>query len=112
MFEIDFTLIYATVVAAVPTITAVVSFIVMLIKALNGNKDVKNFVTDQMNALKTKVENNTKVKEQYEATQAQVLVVVEENCKLRKQVAELLTEITKIEHKVEELENEQRNEEV
>lgn len=108
----DFAIIYSTVVAAVPTLTAIISLIIMVVKALKNNVTIKEAIDKKMESLMAEVKENTAVKEQYEKTQAQVMVVIDENYKLRKEIAELLTEVTRIEHKVEEMENEQRNTQV
>lgn len=77
------------IIAAAPAITAIFTMIFGFIKLVNQFKTNKDETSTKLNSI---VEENKKIK-------SQLLIVNEENIKLKKTMNELLTNITKVEHK-------------
>lgn len=84
-----------------PLVVAVIAFITTIIKVTKTFKDVldKSTLDNVIDNINLFVEEN---KEDIKHLEALVSTMIIENRKLREQNAELLTQITKIEHKVEE----------
>ena len=82
------------VVAAAPAIAAVASVIAAVIKLLKAGRSSNQILVDAFEDLKTKVEDT----EEYENLTRQLKIAQEQNESLRKQLNELLTQLSRIQH--------------
>lgn len=91
--------IYLALVAAAPAITAVVGIVSTAVKMINNGKKEKKEILAAFDEVKAEVHDN----KQYDELKAELALVHAENRAIRKQHAELLTELTRIQHKEEEV---------
>ena len=94
---ITFEQIMTVVVAAAPSITAIIGIIVAVIKGIENSKDTSTAVIEKFEALRKEVLNT----KEYEALKDQYLVTQKENRELKRLINELLTKIDKIQRKEE-----------
>lgn len=87
-----FSEIMAIIVAAAPSITAIVGIIFAVIKGIRSNKDVGKELKDEFLTMKEEV---LKTKE-YSELKAQLAIAHEENLILKRKLNELLTKIDRI----------------
>ena len=93
---IELSTIYAIILPLLPTITAIIGIIASVVKMTGTSKKIVQPVLEQFNDLRPEVKDKT----QAEQALVEVRMLIEENRKLREQLAELQTEITKIKHEV------------
>lgn len=84
--------IFLAIVAAAPAIAAIFTIIAAVVKMVRTNKSELKAVVDAFNELKNEVVN---VKE-YSEVKRELAAVHRENAELKKQMNELLTELTRI----------------
>lgn len=94
---IDFEQIMTVVVAAAPSVTAIIGIIVAVIKGMKNSKDTSAQVIEKFEALRAEVMDT----KEYEALKDQYLITQKENRELKKLINELLTKIDKIQRKEE-----------
>ena len=95
---INFEQIMTVVVAAAPSVTAIIGIIVAVIKGIRSNTDSSKAVMERFESLRTEVMNT----KEYEALKEQYLISQKENKELRRLLKELLTKIDRIQRPEEE----------
>lgn len=93
---IELSTIYAILLPLLPTITAIIGIIASVVKMTGTSKKIVQPVLDQFEDLRQEVKDKT----QAEQALVEVRMLIEENRKLREQLAQFQTEITKVKHEV------------
>lgn len=88
----NFEQIMTVIVAAAPSLTAIIGVVVAVIKGIKSNKSTNQELINKFENLKAEV---VKTKE-YETLKDQLLLVHRENIELKKKLNELLTKIDRI----------------
>lgn len=78
----------------IPTIAAAVTVIVTFIKNHQGLEKFANIAKDKISAKIDELKQDKQIQEILDQNQ----IILQENAKLRKQMNELLTELTKVKH--------------
>lgn len=86
---------YLIVVAAAPSITAIIGVIAAVIKMIKAGKSTNKEVIDKFEEVRQEIFNT----KEYEDIKAQLLVAHQENLALKKTINELLTKIDHIARK-------------
>ena len=86
--------IFLAVVAAAPAIAAIFTIIAAVVKMVRTNKSELKAVIDAFNELRNEVINT----KEYSEVKRELAAVHRENAQLKKQMNELLTELTRIKH--------------
>lgn len=92
-----FETIYLTIVAALPSIAAVFTVIAAVVKMTKDNGGVLKEVLDKLEEFAVELKNTKEMDEM----KVQMRALAQSNRELQKKYNELLTEITKVEHKEE-----------
>lgn len=82
------------VVSILPSLAAIIGIIASIIKVLKDNRKAIQPVIDQFNALRQEVKDKTEMNE----IKSTVNNLLEENAKLRKDVAALITAMNKVQY--------------
>lgn len=88
---IELSTLWAMLIAALPTLAAIIGIIVSVIKVVKDNKEIVQPVIDQFNALRKEVQDKTEM----EAVKTEMLAIMTENRQLRQEMADLITEMRK-----------------
>lgn len=90
--------IMAIVVAAAPSITAIVGIVAAVLKAIKSNKATSQDVINKFEEVRQEIFNT----KEYEELKGQLAIAHKENYELKKKINELLTKIDKIDRSKEE----------
>lgn len=90
--------IMAIVVAAAPSITAIVGVVVSVLKSIKNNKDTSTEVINKFEEVRQEIFNT----KEYSELKDQLLLAHQENYELKKKLNELLTKIDHIQRKEDE----------
>lgn len=90
--------IMAIIVAAAPSITAIIGIIFAVIKGIKSNKTTSKDVIDKFEEVRQEIFNA----KEYSDLKNQLLIAHQENCALKKKINELLTKIDRIDRSKEE----------
>jgi predicted nuclease with TOPRIM domain len=83
------------IVAAAPSITAIIGIVFAIIKGIKSNKDTSKEVIDKFEEVRQEIFNT----KEYSELKDQLKIVHQENIQLKKKLNELLTKIDHIERK-------------
>lgn len=84
--------IMSIVVAAAPSISAIVGIVIAIVKGMKSNKDTSQAVIDKFEEVRQEIFNT----KEYSELKAQLVLVHNENLELKKKLNELLTKTDKI----------------
>lgn len=84
--------IMSIVVAAAPSISAIVGIVIAIVKGIKSNKDTSKEVIDKFEEVRQEIFNT----KEYSELKAQLVLVHNENLELKKKLNELLTKTDKI----------------
>lgn len=84
--------IIAVIVAAAPSITAIIGIVAAVIKGIRSNKSTSKEIIDKFEEVRQQVFNTR----EYEELKAQLLIAHQENIVLKQKINELLTKIDRI----------------
>lgn len=87
--------IMSVVVAAAPSLTAIIGIVVAVLKGINTSKDTSKQVMDKFEEVRQEIFNT----KEYSDLKDQLLIAHQENYELKKKINELLTKIDHIERK-------------
>lgn len=87
--------IMSVVVAAAPSLTAIIGIVVAVVKGISTSKDTSKQVIDKFEEVRQEIFNT----KEYSDLKNQLLVAYQENKELKKKLNELLTKIDRIERK-------------
>lgn len=90
--------IMAIVVAAAPSITAIVGIVAAVVKGIKSNKATSQDVINKFEEVRQEIFNT----KEYEELKGQLAIAHKENYELKKKINELLTKIDKIDRSKEE----------
>lgn len=93
---IELSALYAILIAALPSIAAILGIICSIIKVVRDNKAVIQPVIDQFNDLRKEVKDKTELEE----VKAEMLAIMKENRQLRQEIADLITEMRKVQYDI------------
>ena len=82
----------AIVVAAAPSITAIIGIVAAVVKGIKSNKATSQDVIDKFEEVRQEIFNT----KEYEELKGQLAIAHKENYELKKKINELLTSIDKI----------------
>lgn len=88
---IELSTLWAMLIAALPTLAAIIGIIVSVIKVVKDNKQVVQPVIDQFNSLRKEVQDKTEMVEIKE----QLLALLVQNRQKDQMIADLITEMRK-----------------
>lgn len=86
--------IFLAIIAAAPAVAAIFSIIAAVVKLIRTNKSELKVLIDAFNALKQEVINT----KEYTEIKQELAAVHRENAELKKQMNQLLTELTRVKH--------------
>lgn len=89
--------IYLAIIAALPAISSIIGIIAAVVKIARDGKQTNKDLSDKFEVLATELHDSKEMDE----VKTQMRALLESNRALQKRYDELLTEITKIEHKTE-----------
>lgn len=87
--------IYALIIAAAPSITAIIGIIFAVIKGIKNNQTTSKDILDKFEEVREQVFNT----KEYSELKEQLKIAYEENYELKKKINELLTAIDHIQRK-------------
>ena len=90
--------IMAIVVAAAPSITAIIGIVAAVFKAIKSNKSTSQEVIDKFEEVRQEIFNT----KEYDELKGQLAIAHKENYELKKKINELLTKIDKLDRSKEE----------
>ena len=90
--------IMAIVVAAAPSLTAIIGIVAAVIKGIKSNKATSQTVVDKFEEVRKEIFNT----KEYSDLKDQLLLIHKENYELKKQINQLLTKIDKVDRSKEE----------
>ena len=90
--------IMAIVVAAAPSLTAIIGIVAAVVKGIKSNKTTSKDVIDKFEEVRQEIFNT----KEYEELKGQLAIAHKENYELKKNINELLTKIDKIDRSKEE----------
>lgn len=89
--------IYLAIIAALPALSSIIGIIAAVVKIARDGKQTNKDLSDKFEVLATELHDSKEMDE----VKTQMRALLESNRALQKRYDELLTEITKIEHKTE-----------
>jgi methylthioribose-1-phosphate isomerase len=84
--------IMSIVVAAAPSISAIVGIVIAIVKGIRSNKDTSQAVIDKFEEVRQEIFNT----KEYSELKSQLVLVHNENLELKKKLNELLTKVDKV----------------
>lgn len=88
---IELSALYAIIIAALPSLAAILGIIASIVKIAKDNKEVIQPVIDQFNDLRKEVQDKTEL----EAVKTEMNAIMTENRQIRQELADLITEMRK-----------------
>lgn len=93
---IELSAIYAIIIAALPSIAAILGVIAAIVRFATDSKKAIQPMIEQFNELRQEVQDKTEL----EAVKTQMLAIMTENRQIRQELADLITELRKVQYDI------------